>query len=122
MIQKWEPPFNRVGHANPVTLRRQQVLGHEDGNLQILGLMQRVPAVIAAGIGYGWTGQCFHSLMKVIREEAFGAAVIAPPDGMGITGRVRLGETFAEKSGQVGAATAGEIGNVGVEPFEQLWA
>ena len=51
VVQEGEPPLHGVRHRHPVALRREQVLREEDGRLEVLGLLQRAPAVERVGVG-----------------------------------------------------------------------
>src|SRR5690606_26068707 len=103
MVEEREASLYRVGHADPIALRREQVFRQEDGRFQVLRLRQRAPLPE--------TGRQRERRSDLIarracrlhlrREEALAADRIVPADTVRIERVVCLLQSLAEKALQV---------------------
>ena len=88
MIQERKPPLDRMRHSHAIALRREEILGKENLDLEVLCPRQGIPfleirretlvdrlCVCAFGSGF-----------QFIRKEARGTAAIAPSHHMGVVG------------------------------------
>ena len=121
MIQKWVAPFDGIGHRHPITLRTQQIAGHQRVRLHILIAPHRRPVsdvrrkrCLNGGIRIPRTDR----LAQFTREKLPDALRRPPTRDMGEKRCVDMLRTITEVSLGKRPAGDGGIFQIGIESFE----
>ena len=121
VVQEWEPSLHGMPHGHTVALGGQQILGEEDGNFQVLRLVQRIPCIESVRVeGSEFLPAFLDGSLQILAEEPLRPGRGAPPDAVGIVRGLCLRESHAEEGLRV--VRPGQPGQPWIDAVEQPWA